>query len=140
MSILHLHSGLSTMKIISISDAPQPKGHYSQAVVHDGLVYVAGQLAADPKNPDAPAGDVAAQTAQILLNIAAILEAAGSSLDRVLQATIYLSDLKHGGDVNRVFAEAMGDHRPARAIVPVGTLPRGLDLEVTVTAAVRETS
>jgi len=126
------------MKIISIPDAPQPKGHYSQAVVHNGIVYVAGQLAADPRNPDAPAGDVSAQTRRILKSIAAILESAGSGLDRVLQATIYLSDLKHWGDVNRVFAEAMGDHRPARAIVPVGTLPRGLDLEVTVMAAVRE--
>jgi 2-iminobutanoate/2-iminopropanoate deaminase len=125
------------MKTISITDAPTPKGHYSQAVVHAGIVYVAGQLAADPKNPDAPAGDVGAQTRRIFDNIAHILHAADSGLDRVLQATIYLSDISAWGDVNQAFAEAFGEHRPARAVVPVGTLPRGLDVEITVTAAVR---
>lgn len=126
------------MKTIAISDAPTPKGHYSQAVVHGGIVYVAGQLAADPHHPDAPAGDVGAQTRQIFRNISAILEAADSGLDRVLQATIYLSDIAQWSEVNAAFAEAMGAHRPARAVVPVGTLPRGLAVEITVTAAVRD--
>lgn len=126
------------MKKISTPDAPTPKGHYSQAIVHGGLVYVAGQLAIDPEDPDAEPGDAGAQTRLIFRNIAAILDAAGSSLDRLLQVTIYVTDVGSWGAVNEAFAEALGDHRPTRAIVPVGPLNRGRDVEVVAIAAVDE--
>lgn len=124
------------MRKISTPDAPTPKGHYSQAIVHGGVVYVAGQLAIDPNDPDAEPGDVGAQTRLIFKNIAAILDAAGSSLDQLLQVTIYVTDVSAWGAVNEAFAEALGDHRPTRAIVPVGPLNRGRDVEVVAIAAV----
>ncbi len=124
------------MRKISTPDAPTPKGHYSQAIVHGGLVYVAGQLAIDPSDPDADPGDAGAQTRLIFKNIAAILDAAGSSLDRLLQVTIYVTDVSAWSAVNEAFAEALGDHRPTRAIVPVGPLNRGRDVEVVAIAAI----
>ena len=126
------------MKRIATPDAPTPKGHYSQAVVHGGLVYVAGQLAVDPSDPDAAPGDAGAQTRLIFKNIAAILDAAGSSLERLLQVTIYVSDLAAWPAVNEAFAEALGEHRPTRAVVPVGPLGGGRDVEVVAVAAVDE--
>jgi 2-iminobutanoate/2-iminopropanoate deaminase len=126
------------MRTVSTPDAPTPKGHYSQAIVHGGLVYVAGQLATDPRDPDADPGDVATQTRTIFRNIAAILAAAGSGLERTLQVTIYLADIAEWGAVNGVFAEVMGTHKPARAVVPIATLARGRDIEVTVVAAINE--
>jgi len=128
------------MRTISTPHAPAPAGHYSQAVVHNGVVYVAGQLAKDPENPDAPPGGMGEQTRTVFANISKILEAAGSGLDRVLQATIFVSDLSQWAMVNEAFAEAFGEHRPARAVIPVGDLPRGRLVEVTVTAAVEEGS
>lgn len=123
------------MRRIETPQAPRPAGHYSQAVVHGDTVYVAGQLPIDPKHPDATPGDAAQQARQALTNVARILEAAGSGLDRVLQMTVYVSDVSHWGDVNRVYAEVMGDHRPARAVVPVGELHHGYLVEIQAIAA-----
>ena len=127
-----------TMHTVSTPDAPRPKGHYSQAIVHGGVVYVAGQLAIDPQDPDAAPGDAGAQTRLIFRNIAAILDAAGSSLSRLLQVTIYVSDIGSWPAVNEAFAEALGHHRPTRAIVPVSTIAPGRDVEVVAIAAVDE--
>jgi 2-iminobutanoate/2-iminopropanoate deaminase len=124
------------MRPVETSNAPRPAGHYSQAVVHDDIVYVAGQLPIDPENPGAPAGDAAQQARQALTNVARILEAAGSGLDQLLQVTIYISDVSHWGEVNRVYAEVLGAHRPARAVVPVGDLHYGYLVEIQATAAV----
>ncbi|MCG6987557.1 MAG: RidA family protein [Gemmatimonadetes bacterium] len=124
------------MRPVETSNAPRPAGHYSQAVVHDDIVYVAGQLPIDPENPGAPAGDAAQQARQALTNVARILEAAGSGLDQLLQVTIYISDVSHWGEVNRVYAEVLGAHRPARAVVPVGELHYGYLVEIQATAAV----
>ncbi len=126
----------SAIRIVETDGAPIPKGHYSQAVVFGGLVYVAGQLPGDPADPDGgyPAS-VGAQTERVLANIRAILEEAGSGLDRVLQMTVFVSDPGYWGEVNETYARIMGSHRPARAIVPVNEL-NGAALEVQVIAAV----
>jgi 2-iminobutanoate/2-iminopropanoate deaminase len=124
------------MKTIATTKAPKPSGHYSQAVVHNGVVYVAGQLGIDPSNPKAPPGSIESQTEQTLNNIRAILEAAGSGLPHVLQMTIYVSDIELWGKVNEVYTRVMGDHRPARAVVPVKDLHYGYQLEVQAIAAV----
>jgi len=124
------------MHIVSTPDAPRPKGHYSQAMVHGGLVYVAGQLATDPSNPEGDVGDAGAQTRLIFKNIAAILDAAGSSLDRLLQVTIYVTDGEFWSEVNQAFADALGDHRPTRAIIPIAALPPGKHVEIVAIAAV----
>ena len=123
------------MRIVQTPDAPTPAGHYSQAIVHGGVVYVAGQLPIDPQDPKAEPGDAAAQTRQTLANVGAILQAAGSSLSQVLQMTIYVSDISHWGAVNDVYTEVMGDHKPARAVVPVRDLHYGYIIEIQATAA-----
>ena len=126
------------MRPIQTTHAPAPAGHYSQAIVHAGLVYVAGQLPIDPDSPDRLVGTIEEQTEQVLRNIAAILAASGSGLERVLQMTIYVSDMSLWGRVNAAYARIMGDHRPARAVVPVGSLHYGYQIEVQAVAAVAE--
>jgi 2-iminobutanoate/2-iminopropanoate deaminase len=125
------------MKPIETGEAPLARGHYSQAVVHDGLVYVAGQLPIDPARPDAPPGDIRAQTRQVLDNVEAILHAAGSDLSHLLQVTVYVTDLSLWAEVNEVYGARLGLHRPARAIVPVAALHRGFQVEIQAVAAVR---
>lgn len=128
------------MRFVSTTDAPPPGGHYSQAVVHGDTVYVAGQLPIDPEDPGAPPGTPAAQTRQALANVAAILEAAGSSLSHLLQMTVYVSDIEHWGEVNQTCAEVLGPHRPARAVVPVRDLHFGYLVEIQAVAALPDPS
>jgi 2-iminobutanoate/2-iminopropanoate deaminase len=125
-----------SISFITTDAAPIPAGHYSQGVVHQGTVYVAGQLPLDPANPGAPLGDVEAQTRQTLANVEAVLTASGASLATLLQVTIYVTDLAHWPEINRIYAEILGDHRPARAVVPCGPLRHGALLEVVAIAAV----
>lgn len=124
------------MHSVTTPNAPAPAGHYSQAIVHAGLVYVAGQLPVVPGQSVHVAGTIEEQTEQVLRNIAAILGAAGSSLASVLQMTVYVSDLALWGRVNATYARVMGDHRPARAVVPVKDLHYGYQIEVQAIAAV----
>jgi 2-iminobutanoate/2-iminopropanoate deaminase len=126
------------MRPIQTTDAPLPAGHYAQAIVHDGVVYVAGQLPIDPRSGQRTVGTIEEQTEQVLRNVAAILAAAGSGLDRVLQMTIYVSDMSLWGRVNETYARVMGAHRPARAVVPVGPLHYGYAIEIQAIAAVRD--
>ena len=125
------------MRHVHTPDAPQPAGHYSQAIVHGGVVYVAGQLPLDPTWPDAPHGTVEEQTVRVLRNVEAILRAAGSDLEYLLTVTIYITDLSLWSRVNAAYAEVLGAHRPARTVVPVGKLHYGYLLEVTATGAVK---
>ena len=128
------------MRFVETPLAPRPGGHYSQAVIHGETVYVAGQLPIDPQDREAPPGDAAAQARRALENVRNILEAAGSGLDHVLQMTIYVSDIVHWDAINRVYAETMGDHRPARAVVPVRDLHFGYLVEIQAIAALPEES
>jgi 2-iminobutanoate/2-iminopropanoate deaminase len=121
---------------IETKHAPIPAGHYSQGIVHGGTVYIAGQLPLDPENPDAPLGDVEAQTRRVLANVEHVLLAAGASLATLLQVTIYVTDLAHWPEINRIYAEILGTHRPARAVVPCGPLRHGALLEVVAIGAV----
>lgn len=123
------------MKYIHTDAAPQPAGHYSQAVVYGGVVYVAGMLGHDAANPDADIGGPAEQARQALRNVEKVLEAAGSGLDCVVRMEIFVSDVEHWGPVNDVYSEIMGDHKPARAIVPVKKFRDPYVLEIVATAA-----
>ena len=116
-------------------NAPAPGGHYSQAIIHNGLIYVAGQLPIDPATGEKKLGSVEEQTEQVLANIRAILEAAGSSLNRVLKMTVYISDIELWGKVNEIYARALGEHRPARAVVPIKELHYGFKIEIEAIAA-----
>ncbi len=109
---------------IRTDGAPAAIGPYSQAIVHGGLVYCSGQIALDPASGEMVDGDVAAQTDRALRNLAAVLEAAGSGLDRVLRTTVYLATMDDFAAMNEVYARHFGDHVPARACVAVRTLPK----------------
>jgi 2-iminobutanoate/2-iminopropanoate deaminase len=126
------------MKIVETPRAPLPAGHYSQAVVYGGLVFVAGQLPFDVAHPGRPAGDVEEQTERALRNVEAILESVGSSLDRLLSVTVYVTDISLWPRVNAAYARILGAHRPARAVVPVKELHHGYLVEVQAVAALGE--
>jgi 2-iminobutanoate/2-iminopropanoate deaminase len=124
--------------IVSTPNAPAPAGHYSQAVVYNGLIFVAGQLAIDPETGARLTGSIEEQTEQCLKNIGQILRAAGSDLTRVLKMTVYVSDIELWSAVNAVYARVMGDHRPARAVVPVKELHYGFMIEIEAVAATKD--
>ena len=124
------------MRSISTPEAPKPAGHYSQAVVHAGMVYVAGQLPLDPTTGQLVPGDISVQTERTLRNVEAVLEAAGSDLDRLVSVTIFVTDVALWPKVNEAYAKVLGDHRPARAVVPVLPLRHGALLEIQAIAGV----
>jgi len=119
-------------------EAPTPAGHYAQAVVHNGLVYVSGQLAIDPHTGEKKLGSIEEQTEQVLKNVEAILKAANSDLSCVLKMTVYISDISLWGAVNDVYARIMGEHRPARAMVPTKELHYGFLIEIDAIAATHD--
>lgn len=110
--------------------APAAIGPYSQAIVVDGWVYCSGQIPIDPDSGELVEGDTAAQTEQVLTNLAAVLHAAGASLDRVIKTTVFLADMDDFGAMNQVYARHFGDHRPARAAVEAARLPRDVSVEI----------
>ncbi|MCO4743848.1 MAG: RidA family protein [Proteobacteria bacterium] len=118
------------MKLISTDAAPAAIGPYSQAVVANGMVFCSGQIAMDPETGTVLDGDVAAQTRLALRNLAAVLEAAGSSLGSVVKTSVFLKDMDSFAAMNTVYAEAFGDHRPARAAVEAARLPKDVDVEI----------
>ena len=124
------------MNPVTSPHAPAAIGPYSQAVEHGGLVYCSGQIALDPVTGQVVDGDVAAQTEQVLRNLAAVLQAAGSSLGQVLKTTVYLRDMADFTAMNTVYAAHFGDWRPARATVAVAGLPRDVRVEIDCVAAV----
>ena len=124
------------MESVSTPGAPAPLGHYAQAVAHAGLVYVSGQLAIDPQTGESRTGSIEEETEQVLRNVAAILEAAGSGIDRVVKTTVYISDISLWGRMDDAYGRFFGEHRPARAAVPVRDLPRGFRIEIEAVAAV----
>ena len=126
------------MKTIQPTNQPQPKGHYSPGIEHDGLIYVSGQLPMSLDTREPFTGDIDAQTELALRNVEAVLLAGGSDLSHVLQFTIYVSDMELWGAVNAAYARVMGDHRPARAIVPVKDLHFGTKIEIQAIAAKKD--
>jgi len=124
------------MQTISTNTAPTPAGHYSQAMVHNGLIYVSGQLPIDPESGKPRIGSIEEQTHLAIANLASILEAAGSDLSRVIKTTVYVSDIDLWGRVNMVYAECFGKHRPARAVVPSRDLHFGCQVEIEAVATV----
>jgi len=128
------------MQSVYLKDSPKPAGHYSPGIVHNGLVYVSGQLPMDLITREPFAGPIEKQTELALRNVEAVLHQAGSDLTHVLQMTIYVSDIELWGKVNETYARVMGDHRPARAIVPVKDLHFDTKIEIQAIAAVRTVS
>ena len=123
------------IKRINTPNAPQPAGHYSQATVNNGLVFVAGQLSIDPKTGEKKLGSIEEQTEQALSNVHAILQAAGSGWDRVLKMNISIADIELWEAFNKTYARVLGENRPARAVIPCGKLHHGFLIEIEAIAA-----
>ncbi len=128
------------MHTIATPSAPAARGHYSQAVVHGGLVFVAGQLPVVPADPERRLVAFDEQAHQVITNVLEIVEAAGSSANLVLKATVYIADIAHWPAFNAIYAERFGGHRPARTVVPVAQLHYGYLVEMDVIAAVKGTT
>ena len=116
--------------------APKAIGPYSQAVRAGNFLYTAGQGGADPRTGDIVPGGVEAETRQVLLNIKNILEAAGSSLDKVVKTTVYLRDMNDFAAMNAVYATFFPNNPPARSTIQAAALPRGIAVEIDTIAIV----
>ncbi|MEY4577279.1 MAG: (mRNA) endoribonuclease [Pseudomonadota bacterium] len=121
-------------EVIATDKAPKAVGAYAQAVRANGLVFLSGQIPLDPATGELIQGDVAAQTRRVLDNLKAVLEGAGTALDRVVKATIYLTDMADFAVVNQTYAEYFPAAKPARATVAVAGLPRGSKVEIDMIA------
>jgi len=121
---------------VNTDKAPAAIGPYSQAKVYNGVIYISGQLPINPATGELELGDVSAQTKLVMSNLAAIIEAAGSSMDKVLKATILLTDMAHFAQVNDVYASFFKGSPPARICYQVTALPKGVDVEIDAICAV----
>ncbi len=126
------------MKKIKLLNIPEPKGHYSPAVEFNGLIFVSGQLPIDSATGEVETGAIELQTELALRNVEDILHAANSDLNHVLQFTIYVSEMDDWDKVNEVYVRILGEHKPARAIVPVKDLHFGTKIEIQAIAAVKD--
>lgn len=123
-------------QIIATENAPQAIGPYSQAVVWNGLTFLSGQIAIDPATGQLIEGDIVVQTGRVLENIRAVLEASGSSFDRVLKTTVFLKNMGDFPRMNEVYARYFGENPPARSTVEAARLPRDVQVEIDCIAAV----
>ena len=126
------------MKLINVDSEAKKrsKAHYSSAVVHEGIVYVSGQLPMDPDKGTPVEGPIEIQTKAALQNFLDVLHAAGSSKEKVLRTTVFIPDVSLWGKVNEVYAEFFGDHKPARTVVPCTELHYGCLIEIDAVAYV----
>ena len=122
--------------IISTERAPKAIGPYSQAVVSNGLAFLSGQIPLDPSTNQIITGDIAAQTERVLENLKSVLEAAGSSLERVVKTTVYLKDMGEFAKMNEVYGRYFASNAPARATVEAARLPRDVSVEIDCIASV----
>jgi 2-iminobutanoate/2-iminopropanoate deaminase len=127
-------------KIISTADAPAAIGPYSQAVRVGSTLYCAGQIPLDPKTGQIASQDITAQTKRVMQNIAAVLQAAGSSFDRVVKTTIFLTDFADFQTVNEIYGSYFKSEPPARSTVQVAALPKNARVEIEVIAVDASTS
>jgi len=122
--------------IISTERAPKAIGPYSQAVVANGWAFLSGQIPLDPGTNQIITGDIAAQTERVLENLKSVLEAAGSSLERVVKTTVYLKDMGEFAKMNEVYGRYFASNAPARATVEAARLPRDVSVEIDCIASV----
>jgi len=122
--------------IISTERAPKAIGPYSQAVVSNGWAFLSGQIPLDPSTNQIITGDIAAQTERVLENLKSVLEAAGSSLERVVKTTVYLKDMGEFAKMNEVYGRYFASNAPARATVEAARLPRDVSVEIDCIASI----
>jgi 2-iminobutanoate/2-iminopropanoate deaminase len=122
------------MESIQTDRAPQAIGPYSQAIKANGFIFASGQIPLDPATMRIVEGGIEEQTGRVLENLKAVLEAAGSSLDRVVKTTVYLADMGEFAAMNEIYARYFSATKPARATVQVARLPRDVKVEIDVVA------
>jgi 2-iminobutanoate/2-iminopropanoate deaminase len=122
------------MKFHHTDDAPKAIGPYSQAVSVDGWLYTSGQVALDPATGELVQGGFEAQARRVFENLRQVLASAGCTFGNVVKATVYIMDFADFPKLNAIYAEAMGDHRPARSTVQVAALPKGALVEIDLVA------
>jgi 2-iminobutanoate/2-iminopropanoate deaminase len=125
------------LKIIQTASAPAAIGPYSQAMVANGFVFTAGQIALDPATGEIVQGDIVVQAERVFANLGAVLDAAGASWATVVKTTVFLQDMADFPRVNEVYARVFGPSRPARSTVAVAGLPRNVLVEIEAVAVVR---
>jgi len=123
-------------KIVATEKAPKAIGPYSQAVMHNGMAYLSGQIPLDPATGQLVEGDISAQTTRVLENLQAVLEACGSGLDQVVKTTVYIQDMREFGEMNEVYGKYFSQNPPARATVEAARLPRDVRVEIDAIAIV----
>ncbi|HUP44919.1 MAG TPA: RidA family protein [Thermoanaerobaculia bacterium] len=124
------------METIATNDAPKAIGPYSQAIKANGLLFTSGQIPLDPATGELVKGDFATQAKRVFQNLRAVLKQGGSGFDRVVRATVYLTDLGNFQTLNAIYAEQFGEHKPARTTVGVKELPKGAPVEIDLIALV----
>jgi len=129
---------MANQKILT-DKAPKPIGPYSQGIIVDGrIVYTAGQVAIDPATNQAIEGDIKVQTRQVLKNIDAVLNAAGTTMDKVVKTTVFLKDFNDFAAMNEVYAEFFSNAAPARSTVEVARLPKDMKVEIEAVAVIEK--
>jgi len=123
-------------KIVATEKAPKAIGPYSQAVLHNGLAFLSGQIPLDPATGQMVEGDIAAQTARVLENLQSVLEACGSGLDAVVKTTVFLKDMAEFAKMNEVYGGYFTQNPPARSTVEAARLPRDVRVEIDAIAIV----
>lgn len=137
MFILTFAASGQVKRAVESPDAPKAIGPYSQAIIANGFVYTAGQIGTDPKTGTLVEGGIAEQTEQVLRNLAAVLKAAGSSLDNAVKTTVFLADMNDFAKMNEIYARFFKKPYPARSTVEVARLPRDAKIEIEVVAVVK---
>ncbi len=127
---------MANLKRVETADAPAAIGPYSQAIIVNGMLYTAGQIPLDPKSMELVSGGIEEQTHQVMKNLAAILKAAGTSMDNVVKTTVFLQDMGEFGAMNKVYEQHFGAHKPARSTVQAARLPKDVKVEIEVVAAI----
>lgn len=121
---------MSRSEVVHTDRAPRAIGPYSQAIAVDGWLFCSGQIALDPATGEVVPGDVSVQTERVMTNLAAVLAAAGASLDSVVKTTVFLASMADFAAMNEVYGRHLGAHRPARSTVAAAGLPRGVAVEI----------
>ncbi|HUF12065.1 MAG TPA: RidA family protein [Longimicrobiales bacterium] len=127
---------MANLKRVETKNAPAAIGPYSQGQIAGGLVFTAGQIPLDPATGELVPGDIAEQTERVMLNIAAVLEAAGASLGTVVKTTVFLRDMNDFARMNEIYGTHFGAHKPARSTVQAARLPKDVAVEIEAIATV----
>jgi 2-iminobutanoate/2-iminopropanoate deaminase len=122
------------MDYVATTDAPQAIGPYSQAIKANGLVFTSGQTPLDPATGSLVEGDFTAQVHRVFRNLEAVLKEAGTGFEKVVKATVYVTDLANFQTLNTIYASYFGDHKPARTTIQAAALPKGAVVEIDLIA------